>query len=444
MRVAIAAVAFGCLLSSCGRNGLFGPVEGQRPEPRVSSPRYQPAQGFVVHEWGTLTSVVGSDGALLPGLHHEEEDLPPFVADRLAQAEATPSLVQSIGQKMETPVTYFYSPGPMKVSARVDFPNGMLTQWFPFVEQMSPPLFWHGGTAPVDLYRTGSLTDWVECERFNEPLKGGSLDWGTFDVLGPEQAPALAGPLTHSTWGFARNVAANTLAVGSQREKFLFYRGLGNFELPLVTTVQEDQAAFANPVGEEKIAAVFLIQVTAAGAGFSELGPVAGGAGVAGKIPEPSQSLPEFVQALKARLTAVLIADGLFADEAKAMVDTWERGYFLTPGIRALYLLPQSVTDQVIPLKISPPPSVVRRSMVIRVELLTPAHERALASWLTELAQSPTAGAAEAKFLALGRFAEPHLTRAVNLTRSAGEQAAGAALLRKVRQQRKWAPTAVE
>ena len=31
--------------------------------------------GFVVHEWGTLTSVIGSDGSLLPGLHHEEEDL---------------------------------------------------------------------------------------------------------------------------------------------------------------------------------------------------------------------------------------------------------------------------------------------------------------------------------------------------------------------------------
>src|SRR3954468_17255595 len=32
--------------------------------------------GFVVHEWGTLTSVSGSDGVIVTGLHHEEEDLP--------------------------------------------------------------------------------------------------------------------------------------------------------------------------------------------------------------------------------------------------------------------------------------------------------------------------------------------------------------------------------
>ncbi|MEK7862968.1 MAG: hypothetical protein AAB295_06860, partial [Chloroflexota bacterium] len=35
--------------------------------------------GLEVHEWGTFTSLQGSDGVDLEGLHHEEEGLPPFV-----------------------------------------------------------------------------------------------------------------------------------------------------------------------------------------------------------------------------------------------------------------------------------------------------------------------------------------------------------------------------
>src|SRR4051812_35901096 len=43
--------------------------------------------GFVVHEWGTNPTVVGSDGSLQRGLHHEGDDLPPFVYDRLKAAK---------------------------------------------------------------------------------------------------------------------------------------------------------------------------------------------------------------------------------------------------------------------------------------------------------------------------------------------------------------------
>ena len=70
-----------------------------------------PGHGFIVHEWGTNTIVVGSDGSLQRGLHHEEEDLPGFVYDRIkaGSAAGSPSVVLS---KMETPVTYFYSDKP--------------------------------------------------------------------------------------------------------------------------------------------------------------------------------------------------------------------------------------------------------------------------------------------------------------------------------------------
>ena len=37
------------------------------------------AQAYELHEWGTFTTVAGSDGVLLTGLQREEEELPGFV-----------------------------------------------------------------------------------------------------------------------------------------------------------------------------------------------------------------------------------------------------------------------------------------------------------------------------------------------------------------------------
>ena len=58
------------------------PTAGSKPlTPQATGPKYK-GKGFVVHEWGTDTIVVGSDGSQLLGLQHEEEDLPGFVYDR--------------------------------------------------------------------------------------------------------------------------------------------------------------------------------------------------------------------------------------------------------------------------------------------------------------------------------------------------------------------------
>src|SRR5579872_3742759 len=82
-------------------------------------------QPFVAHEWGTFTTLAGSDGVLLPGLYHEEESLPYFVYHQ-------PGFVQggyiskglyldcaNATLKMETPVIYFYSDNARNVSVRV-------------------------------------------------------------------------------------------------------------------------------------------------------------------------------------------------------------------------------------------------------------------------------------------------------------------------------------
>lgn len=428
------------------------PEEGMTPggqsKPGVRSEAWSPGEGFVVHEWGTLTSVVGSDGSLLPGLHHEEEDLPGFVADRLAAAQTQPSVVQ----KMETPVTYFYAPSKLTVSAKVAFPKGVLTQWFPYVAKLEPAVFFDdtNPSRSVDPWLQTNVTPPHCVTRFSGPLEKGLLDWGNFTVLPPQESPPLAGPLGDTTWGFARQVKANALEVPSPtggpalREKFLFYRGLGNFELPLTGRAAQQSVTFENRDGQHAMGRLVLMNVTAQGAGFVRVGDVAANGTKSAAIPAATLPLGDFVAQLKTELKTALTEDGLYADEAQAMVDTWERSYFLTPGVRALYLLPQARTDAVIPLTVSPAPKVMKRTMVIRLELLTAEEEATESQWLKELAAAPTQAGARAKFLKLGRFTEPHLSRAVAQASDAAQKSAGEALLLEVRGTRRWAPTAAE
>lgn len=83
---------------------------------------------LVTHEWGTFTSVAREDGTAVewapllgPG------DLPCFVTrGNEVRKAALKALV-----RMETPVLYFYSQRPETLSVHVDFPQGLITEWYP-------------------------------------------------------------------------------------------------------------------------------------------------------------------------------------------------------------------------------------------------------------------------------------------------------------------------
>src|SRR5688572_29637672 len=94
-------------------------------------------QTLTVHEWGTFTTLRGSDGSVLSGLYIEEEQLPPFVyhhpgfsPDPIIQTNGYRP-VKDVTVKMETPVLYFYSPIERNVKVHVDFPSGTISQWYP-------------------------------------------------------------------------------------------------------------------------------------------------------------------------------------------------------------------------------------------------------------------------------------------------------------------------
>src|SRR5436309_9816405 len=86
-------------------------------------------QDLVIHEWGTFLAMNGSDGVTLDGMYHEEHALPGFVHARSRDAWRLPE----VRLKGETPVIYFYTDRPQKVTAKDRFPRGLWTQWYPQV-----------------------------------------------------------------------------------------------------------------------------------------------------------------------------------------------------------------------------------------------------------------------------------------------------------------------
>jgi hypothetical protein len=414
-----------------------GPTKGQTPPPLASAELKYPGHGFIVHEWGTNTIVVGSDGSLQRGLHHEEEDLPAFVYDRVKAGKAlgAPSVAIS---KMETPVTYFYSDKPRAVDVAVDFPAGVLTQWYPAVVQFSPPMLmhWDGPTGEtiVDPVLDPTVQFQIpSCKEQYSHAALGRLDWGHVEVLARDAAPELpVAPLEKSTWSYARDVAANVVEVGSgtgtQDERFLFYRGLGNLDFPLqVGALPGRKIAVSNP-SKLKMGRLFVINVGKDRGAFAEKYDVAAGEVFEPAIPslDYAPALPTYADELAVRVTEALDATGLYHDEARAMVSTWKRQWFTTPGVRVLYLMPQSWTDAAIPLTINPPPDEALRVMMIRVEVITPEIEQVDAKMAKLLGDAKAEGEAQAHFLSLGRFAEPRLRRALAIV---GDATLGQAFL---------------
>jgi hypothetical protein len=259
-------------------------------------------------------------------------------------------------------------------------------------------------------------------------VSAGWLDWGTVSVRARGAAPAKPlpdAPLTQFGWSYARAVDSNLLETASgESERFLFYRGLGDFELPVTVRAESaGRVTFTNGYSEP-VAQVFLLNVNQARGAFAvHAGGVAPSATLTDTVPslEGAPSVDEYAQRLSDAVTTALDATGLYHDEAVAMVNTWRRQWFRTPGVRALYLLPQSWTEQSIPLAISPKPDSTVRVMLIRVELITQEQEAADVAALSSFGADASVGAAY--FSALGRFAEPRLRRALQLSPSAaGEQ----------------------
>jgi hypothetical protein len=367
---------------------------------------------FIVHEWGTFTSFAGSDGISLEFRTQATSDLPAFVLDRAKQANlfsqrfaagdrsvyTTKSTVSSL-QRMETPITYFYTDRERIVDVTVGFPKGLLTEFYPPVRMMFP----------------------VFVKGQNEQLTNSSLTWEKVKLIPfASTKPNMMPPPTSTDdhYGFARATDSAMLQLDDKLinktyyEKFLFYRGVGNFDLPVTLQTSADGNFTIRNSGKEPIHAAFLVQINNGHIRCAKLGAISN---------ETTATLPQqeiTIDQLADDVAAAIVADGMYEKEARSMVNTWRSSWFGEEGTRLLYLLPQSLTDKMIPLKVTPKPDQVVRVMVGRFETLTPQVEKSIENLLLQLASPMPAerDAAMASIAKFGRFAEPALQRVSKLS----------------------------
>ncbi len=202
----------------------------------------------------------------------------------------------------------------------------------------------------------------------------------------------------------------------TEAEHYLFYRGLGTFELPLTVEVFSESRAQLSNGGDWDLPAVFALEVRGDQGRWMPLGAMQAGDRFGFDLgPSDFVEKTVMVEALKGAVQVELEAQGLYEDEAIAMVDTWSRQWFGSEGSRLIYLVPREVTDALLPLQIEPAPDELVRVLVGRLEYLTPEIEARTVDMLRQRIEGTTPERARARgwLVERGRFLEPHLHRAI-------------------------------
>ena len=264
---------------------------------------------------------------------------------------------------METPVLYFYSPAESTVSVKVGFSKGVITEWYPQASHIEPDP--HSVLDGAALYQNRA---------------DGSIEWNSVTI-----SPNLIVSLPHDQgsrqnhYYTARETSSAPLVVstheGTQQEKFLFYRGVSVFPIPVAAEARPDGRVLLKNLGQDEIPGVVLFERRGNKLGYR----------VGGALPGTPQSemlldppeLTSTIESMSRDLEDMLMSQGLYADEAHAMVETWRLSWF-EEGSRLLYIVPANFVNAVLPLRISPAPAQTVRVFVGRLELITPATERAV------------------------------------------------------------------
>ena len=291
----------------------------------------RPEPPLTVHEWGTFTSIAGEDGQAVRWLPQGgQSDLPCFVERGQFKGAISGTV------RMETPVLYFYSPRDVTVNVKVGFKNGLITEWYPHAITAQA---WAGGAFD------------------------GTISWSDVNVS-PVEVQAFPVEPGASHYYKARNTDATPLRAGLQAEKFLFYRGVGQFAPPIAATVQSDGKIVVSTPGDTPIGDVILFE-NRRGAMAYDVRSLS-----TGRATLDRPALDDATVTPRRDLVRILVAHGLYRKEAEAMVDTWSDSWF-EEGARLLYIAPRTAVDAIVPLTITPTPLDVARVFVGRMELVT-------------------------------------------------------------------------
>ena len=345
---------------------------------RTSTANTSKENRLVVHEWGTFTSIAGKDGVALEWRPlNGSSDLPKFVHSmqdgRGFRHGAKADLTTQV--RMETPVVYFYANQEMNISAAVSFPKGKITEWYPHARSV----------------RAG-------------------INWGNLKIA-PGAAYNLPADNSNNHYYAARETDAAPVQVCGtngqpvEQEKFLFYRGVGSFDLPLSVKLANDRLDLVNR-SKEEISRLIIFENRNGRVGYSVIDHFSGETAI-----ERSQ-LDKDLEAVIRDLRQVLVSSGLYDKEADAMIKTWRNSWF-EEGMRVFYILPRGITDSTLPLQIDPQPAELVRVLVGRTEIITPEMEKAVKRQVSMLndASPKVREQARVAIQKLGRFYDPILKR---------------------------------
>jgi len=346
------------------------------------------AADLVVHEWGTITTIHDASGKPATGLNRidEADVLPPFV--HRYEPETTRQPERQLGKspripgrpdvtmRLETPVIYFHPPPNTKFDAPIDitvrFRGGVINEFYP------------DGEASVAL----------DVDRVNDKMEAGVIrQWngdvlnnyvvGTLQWKGLRLHDTLVAPLTsHATWLAPREVSSVSVfsAAEGEGEQYLFYRGVAHLDALFQTTLTRAQVKLSAPAlltwleAPATVPYVWLADVRADGSiAFRQHPAVTLSKEETGKELARIRRFAagDYTDAAPLRLSLkrALIEQGLYADEANALLNTWKASYFEKPGLRVFYLVPRAWTDYFLPLELSVP-ARVNRVIVGRIDLV--------------------------------------------------------------------------
>lgn len=234
---------------------------------------------YVAHEWGTFTSLQGADGVQIDWRPSIGVDLPGFVYNYLKPESNDLGMTsgslfakawQTAKQRMETPVIYFYSDKDLKIDVQVDFPEGIHTEWYPRVSAVGPSF--------------GGITN--DAGNQPNPISKSLIRWDNVQIIGNDASgkhaanESLLNDGVKSHYYAARETDANLIRFDSSKpgdsktetDRFLFYRGIGRFQAPLITTVASNERAIhVSNTGSEALRHLFLLEVRDGRADFQYL-----------------------------------------------------------------------------------------------------------------------------------------------------------------------------
>ena len=362
----------------------------------------------IVHEWGTFTSLQDENGQAIGGINVDDEPVPSFVygiggVRAIDRSPFDPGFGfppyfsgkgwmpgdQEVTMRLETPVIYFYPPKgdspesipPLQV--HVNFHGGILSQFYPYAIMSGlpgnpPGAQTHTILRDMRMADVTSRLNWkdVQLGSAAKPVAIDDKVWTTPREVGASLVE-IKKPIAYADNG---TVAQTT----PEAEHFLFYRGIGHVDSPLRQgwSVKGEVGARTNYSFQkrdlkDRYSEAWFVDIKGNGTCAFQSAINASSRFIATSFYDQEFSA-ENLGKLKASMQDALVKNGLYPDEASAMLRTWELSYFKSPGLRFFYIAPRAWVEQELPLYISGAPVEITRVMVGRIELISDEEKAAL------------------------------------------------------------------